>query len=300
MGEGDKMRGKSTNILFGILCMAVILIPNTFAATTQDTVTVDINIASVGAIVVNPTAITWASVNPGANGATNNLIIKNTGSMNLSNIYLDTSTITDESTNPLQTANPAAYSAAGLIFVKNTTDSTYYHAGRLEWNLSSVLTAETLDLDAGTTTFGHGWYRNSTGNEYLWKVENGTNAECNSTGTTFNIKTNPENATDLNRDLSSGLSTCGSITTGAGWGVFSCTDGPLNGYCVATANTCDKIHVYKYNYASTFPACGNRAYLRSTTLIPGTEDSISVYASVPNGIPAGATTQGTLTIVATY
>ncbi|MCK4968660.1 MAG: hypothetical protein KAS12_06395, partial [Candidatus Aenigmarchaeota archaeon] len=137
------MRGKLTNILFGILCMAFILIPNTFAATAQDTVTVDITIASIGAIVVNPTSITWGSVNPGADGSTNNIIIKNTGSANLSNIYLDTSTITDESTNPLQTANPSAYSAAGLIMVKNTSDSTYYHAGRLEWNLSSVLTDET-------------------------------------------------------------------------------------------------------------------------------------------------------------
>lgn len=282
-----------------ILILALITSPMTFAASTNDNITVNVNISSVGAIVVSPNSISWAATAPGSNTATTNIIIKNTGSENVSNIYMTTSAITDESTNPLQTADPNAYSAAGFIFVKNSTETTYSHAGRLEWNLSTILTGETLSITAGTTAFGHGWYRNSTGNEYLWKVENGTAGLCNNTGATFDIEQGPENDTTLSRDITANPSTCSAVTVGA-WGVFTCSDGPLNGYCVAAASTCDKIYIYKNDYSSTFPTCNNREYLRSANLIPGTEDSLNVFASIPLGMPAGDTNEGILTIVATY
>ncbi|MBW6451792.1 MAG: hypothetical protein K0B02_03615 [DPANN group archaeon] len=291
---------KYTIGLFTILIF--ILFNNTFAlaAETSDTITVNVNISSVGLIVVTPTALSWLALNPGSDGSVENIRIKNIGSINVSNIYLDTSTIVDEDTNPLLTASAIYYSAAGFIFVQNTTDTEYYHAGRLEWNLSTVLTDEVLDLGGSTEVFGHGWYRNATGNEYLWKVENGTNGLCNNTGTTFNIKNAPENITDVNRDLSTGLSTCGSVTAGTNWGTFACTDGPLSGQCVATSTACDKIHIYKYNIASSFPACANAVYLMEDNLIPGAETFIYVFASIPLGMPSGDAIQGTLTITATY
>lgn len=282
-----------------ILILALMNGPTIFAAETNDTVTVNVNISTVATIVVSPNAISWAGVNPGANTGTTNIIIKNTGSVNVTDIYMTTSAITDESTNPLPTADPSAYSAASLIFVKNSTEAAHSHAGRLEWNLSSVLTDETLGITAGTTAFAHGWYRNSSGNEYLWKVENGTDGLCNNSGAVFEIQQDPENDTSLSRDITANPSTCSAVTTGA-WGVFTCSDGPLEGYCVAAANTCNKIYIYKNDYSTTFPTCNNREYLLDGDLIPGAEDSISVFASVPNGIPAGDTTAGTLTIVATY
>ena len=285
-------------LILAIVVLALIVSPITFAADTSDTLTVNITINSVGAIVVLPNSFTW-SLDPGEDSATSNVVIKNTGSENLSSIYLDTSTVADESTNPLPTGVSSAYSAAGMIFVRNSTNATYYHAGRLEWNLSSILTGETLGLGAGTTSFGHGWYRNATGNEYLWKVENGTSGLCNNSGTTFTIKTAPENSTSLNRDLSAGPSTCTYAGEGD-WASFACTDGPLIDYCVATASTCDKIYIYKYNQNSTYPTCGNSAHIRSTNLIPGAEDYMVLHASVPYGIPAGETALGTLTLMATY
>jgi len=243
-------------LILAIIVLALIMSPVTFADADTN-LTVNITVNSVGAIVVFPNAFTW-SLDPGADSGTANVIIKNTGSANLTNIYLDTSTDADESTNPLPTGLASAYSAAGLIFVKNSTNDTYYHAGRLEWNISSILAGEVLDLSSATDTFGHGWYRNASGNEYLWKVENGTDGYCNNTGATFKIMTVPENTTDLNRDLSSGdTTTCGSVTQGT-WGSFACDDGPLVGHCIATASTCDKIYIYKFNYNSTYAACGNR------------------------------------------
>ncbi len=285
-------------IVLAIIVLALIMSPMTFAA--DDTLTVNITISSVGAIVVLPNTFEW-TLAPGDDSdiGISNITIKNIGSLNVTNMYLDTSTVTDESTNPIPTGEASAYSAAGMIFVRNSTNTTYFHAGRLEWNISSILAGEILDLDPATGTFGHGWYRNASGNEYLWKVENGTGGYCNNSGTTFEIKTAPENVTDFNRDLSSGLSTC----TYAGeddWASFACTDGPLADYCVATASTCDKIYIYKYNYNSTYAACGNRAYIRETDLVPGGEDYMIIHASVPYGMPAGETALGTLTLFATY
>ncbi len=284
-------------LILAIIVLALIMSPMTFAA--DDTLTVNITISSVGAIVVLPNTFTW-TLNPGedSNIGVSNITIKNTGSLNITNMYLDTSTVTDESTNPLPTGVSGSYSAAGMIFVRNSSDATYYHAGRLEWNISSILAGEVLDLASATEAFGHGWYRNASGNEYLWKVENGTSGLCNNTGTTFEIKTVPENITDLNRDFTSDTTTCGAVSTGT-WGSFACTDGPLANHCIATASTCDKIYIYKYNYNSTYAACTNRAYIRETDLVPGDEDYMIIHASIPYGMPAGETALGTLTLIAT-
>ena len=293
-------------IAFAIFAF-LIIIPSAKAVNITATVTVNVNISSVGAIVVTPNAFSWTtgilgSLAPGTDSGVQTLVIKNIGSVNVSQIFMNASTVSDESVNPITTkANASGYSAAGLIFIKNTSATTYAHAGRIEWNISSVLVNETLNLDSKTNNFSHGWYRNASGNEFLWKLENGTNGYCNETGTTFNIKLYPENATMLNRDLSSDLSTCGAVTAGSGWGLFTCTDGPFAGQCVATHKNCDKIYVYKYSKLLTdYPNCNNAAYLGGTIVIPGDEVDLNLFASIPKGMPAGDTKTGTLTIFAGY
>ncbi|MCK5235231.1 MAG: hypothetical protein KAJ88_05280, partial [Candidatus Aenigmarchaeota archaeon] len=99
-------------LISAIIVLALIMSPVTFADADTN-LTVNITINSVGAIVVLPNAFTW-SLDPGADSSTANVIIQNTGSANLTNIYLDTSTDADESTNPLPTGVASAYSAAGL------------------------------------------------------------------------------------------------------------------------------------------------------------------------------------------
>lgn len=302
------MKSKSGFCYLAAFAILAILIAAPFvnvvvdAATNSSTVTVNINISQVGSIVVQPNSISWTGVNPGSDTATQNLIIKNTGSMNLSLIYMNTSTVGDEGANPLQFANPGNYSAAGLIFVKNISDTTYRHAGRLEWNLSTVLVGETLSLSAETVNSSHGWYRNASGNEFLWKLENGTAGFCNNkTGTTFTIMAQPENATALRRNFASNpTASCSSTSDNSNWAVFTCSDGPLMGQCIATPKDCSKVFIYKYNYAADYPTCSNNGYLRNGNLIPGDETSMSVFASIPKGIPAGDTKTGTLTIIATY
>jgi|GEM_PF-1700384 len=286
--------------------LAFLIAAQSVNAVSNDTVTVNINISSVGAIIVSPNWLSWTagnlgSMNPGSDSLVSFLIIKNVGSVNVSNVFMNASTVSDESSNPLQTANASSFSAAGLVMVKNATDASYSHAGRIEWNLSTILTNESVGDLSGITKFSHGWYRNASGNEYLWTLKSGTGGNCSGLGTTFGIKLNPENQTNLNRDITNRPAIGCSFTeaTSQSWGVVTCTDGPLVGQCIATANACDKIYIYKYyGPAPDFPTCANSNYLRKGTIVPGDEAAFTAIASVPKGTPAGDTKTGILTIMA--
>lgn len=296
------MRSKSGFCYLAALAVMAILIgaPAVYAITDYN-VSVYVNISSVGAIIVVPNSVTWNGVIPGSDGQIYNLTIKNTGSLNVSQIYMNASTVKNELVNPLASTNPASYSAAGLIMVKNATDTAYNHAGRIEWNISSILLGEALALNGATTNFAHGWYRNASGNEFLWALENGTAGYCNATNAKFKIKTAPENYTNMNRDLTVTTEVCTLLAADTeSWGVFTCANGPLAGQCIAAPSTCDKILIYKYNYAGDYPACTNRAYLRGGDIVPGSEAEFNLKASIPKGMPAGNTTVGTLTIIASY
>ncbi len=286
--------------------LAFLITAQSVNAVENATVTVNINISSVGAIIVIPNSLSWTtgnlgSLSPASDSGESYLIIKNVGSVNVSNIFINASTIADESSNPLQTANASFFSAAGLVMVKNATDTSYSHAGRLEWNLSTILMNESVGDLTQITKFSHGWYRNASGNEYLWTLKNGTNGFCNSTGATFTIKQYPENQTNLNRDITVSPASC-TYTEATGvenWGMVTCTNGPLAGQCIATASTCDKIYIYKYyDSLADYPTCGNSNYLRKGTIVPGDEAAFTVIASVPKGTPAGDAKTGTLTIMA--
>ena len=297
--------------LLAIIAMMMGVSP-AFAA--SDYMNVTVNISSVSEITVLPTSLSWTggvgnlgSITPGTDSIPQNITIKNTGSVNISQLYLNASTIMDETINPLPNPNASAYSSAGFIFISNGTNTTFFHAGRLEWNLSRILSSEVVALlgsTIGVGNFSHGWYKNASGNDYLWKLENGTEGLCNTTGTTFAIKTSPENNTApiaLSRDLGTGTTACGSITVGGGrpWGVFACSAAPLEGYCVATHYDCTKIYIYRYNKAADFPSCSNSQYLQEGIMIPGDETAaVKVLASVGKGVPAGDAKLGVLTFIA--
>jgi uncharacterized protein (UPF0333 family) len=292
-------------VAFVLLVLALVLaipaftIPTVLSAETNDTITVNVTISAYAQITVLPTSITWTQ-NPNTDGTTYNVTIKNTGSVNLSQIYVSSNTTGDETTNPIPAGVASEYSASGFIFIKNSTATAPYHVGRQEWNLSDVLSGETLNLAGATEKWGHGWYKNVSSGNYLWKVENGTDGYCNDTNTVFKIKTLQENSTTQQRDLSSGLATESFGTAGVNWATFTFTDGPLSGYCLATYKDCDRIFIYKYDQSSAYPTCSAVQYLRAGVLVPGVEASAWVFASVPQGIPAGETALSILTFVATY
>ena len=295
----------SLKLLLLLVLMVITYSPIASAATTNDTIQVNVTISAKAEITVLPTSLNW-TLQPSQNGTVQTVIIKNTGSYNVSSLYATPSTLSDEATNPLGTGDASKYASAGFVLVRNTTNPTFYHLGRLEWNLSSLLSGENLNLNPQTTRFGHGWYKTvgagSNWQNYLWKAENGSNGYCNNTGTTFVIKLDPENATQQNRDLSTGLATCSMESAGANWSIHTCSNGPLVGHCVAVYVNCTKIYLFKYDDPTdtNFPACTNKDYLTNNTIVPADSYQIELMASVPEGVPAGQTAVGTVTITASY
>ena len=69
-----------------ILILAFVKYPVTFAGETSDTFTVDVNISSVGTIVVNPTSVSWVGIDPGEDSSSTSITIKNVGSKNVTDI----------------------------------------------------------------------------------------------------------------------------------------------------------------------------------------------------------------------
>ena len=67
------------------------------AQDANDTIIINVNISQSAAIEVLPTTINWrsgdeGSVAPGSNGSVQNVSIKNIGSYNLTNFYIDMNT----------------------------------------------------------------------------------------------------------------------------------------------------------------------------------------------------------------
>ena len=295
-------------ILSLVLVIALFLLapaPMVSSGSANDTVILDVNVSTSAQIRVLPVAIAWNAsdqVDPGSNGSIKNLTIKNAGSINVTNFYATVDTLTKEDTNPLSIGNALYYAAGGVILIRNETDTSYFHLGRIEWNLSENLDGETLDLEAGTTKYSHGWYRTSWGDEYLWKVENGTDGYCNNTNTIMKIKKDPENATTENRDLDDAS---GNIATGfagasnANWTFFTFTEGPLSTHCVAAYHDCTKIYIYKFDKGSEFGQCTNSTYLTQENLTPGDKlTGIKLKPSIPEGFPGGDLNTSVLTIFA--
>jgi hypothetical protein len=131
----------------------------------NDSIVLDVNISVLAAIEVLPTAIAWVQIIPGSNGTAGNLedirnvTLKNVGSFNLTSFYIDINTEDIELNNPVAGGQITDYAAGGFVMFRNESVINYYHAGRMEWNLSEVMAQEYLNQTAGAVNYSHGWYR---------------------------------------------------------------------------------------------------------------------------------------------
>ena len=279
------------------------------AQNANDTTTLGVNVSVQAAIEVLPTAVNWYALIPGSNGTAGlsddirNLSIRNVGSYNLTNFYVDVNTEDLETTNPLGPGNISKYAASGFIRFRNETTTTdYMHLGRIEWNLTEDLDTETLNLSSVTTKYGHGWYRRANGNEYMWKVENGTGGWCNNTATYFIIKNYPENSSGYQRDLSTNFATASVSNNNTNWTFLYFGSGPLYPHCVAVYYDCTKVYIYKYDMdggtaGTSFGSCALAKFITEDELAPGEKiDKLKVKPSIPYGTPYGDAIQSTMTI----
>lgn len=297
-----------------------------FAATSNDTSNVSVNVTATTKVTISPGLYNFSSIQVGETNFTDHsqlqMVITNEGSSNITDIYAHPNTIDAEPDNPLGTGVAAEYAAGRFLWIKNES-SQWYHAGVLSWNITSAAGG----WPAGVTYYSNddwvstGYYRNATG-DYLWALSgNGTdshtgNIYCNTTTASddttaapqIDIKTVAD--TGDNRDLTdSGTTTSYTLDTvqsgtDPNWTMTSSTvdSGPLQGHYVAAYETCEKFYAFRFDDAAMWSAAtsgeANLPYLVSDELTPGSTHTGRVGAAIPQGIPAGTTNQTELTIFA--
>jgi hypothetical protein len=269
-------------------------------ADVNDNVTIDVNVSISASITVLPDVLNWTSVIAGtASLDTKNLTIKNTGSINVSNIYAYVDTLITEPVRPYGLASSKNYSAGGVIALKNETDanSQFFLAGRIEWNWTQDIPNHDWTHVGVTNAVAWGYFRN-TSNEYVWVVGNGTDGQCLA-DTKFAIEDDRDIGTLETRSPDDA-----SITLNANdstWAYFSVdrATAPLNFSCVAVYNDCTKIYIYNYDRRANFDDCASANNLFSGNLVPGYSFITLVSPWVPLGYPAGFLNTTTLTFYAT-
>jgi hypothetical protein len=295
-------------ILFFVILL-VVLIAIMFSATSQkvlaatnDTVTIDVNVSSISQITLLPDSLSWVLIGAGTEGGHKNITLKNTGSLNVSQIYAYVDTLTDESARPYGSSDPSLYAAGGVLTMRNETDTNYYFLGRIEWNWTQDIPNHVWS--SVTSPIAWGYFRNTT-NDYVWLVGNGTDGYCNNTATQFALEDDIDVGISVTR-----TPTTGSITNNANdtnWTYFSVLRTPFNDRaCVAVYYDCTKIYIYSWDKRTSpnFDGCTAADYLYSGSgtenpLSPGSTIILKVNPWIPYGTPAGDLNTATLTVIAT-
>jgi hypothetical protein len=292
----------SVAFLFSAISTTVLAYGN-----TNDTVIIDVNVSSISQITLLPSTLTWVTVGAGTAGGHKNITVKNTGSLNLTQIYAYVDTLVKESTRPYGTGDPGKYSAGGVLTIRNETDNTYFYLGRIEWNWTQDIPNH--NWGNVTSPIAWGYFRNLT-DDYVWVLGNGTAGYCNNTTTQFAIEDNADVGTVATRTPDKATIALNGNDTN--WTYFSVNraTSSLYQYCVAAYYDCSKIYIYKFdkrdgNLNESFAGCtGNADYLYSGSgaegpLMPGSTIILKVDPWVPYGTPAGNLNTTTLTVVAT-
>ena len=281
-------------VFFVAIASQVVIKP--VLADVNDTVTIDVNVTQVASITVWPETLNWTSVSTGGVGGVKYVNVKNTGSLNVSQIYAYVDTLITEPVRPYGLAYAKNYSAGGVITLMNETDSKYYFAGRLEWNWTQDIPNN--DWSAVTTPVSWGYFRN-TSSDYVWVLGSGTDDRCNESDAQFSIESDVDLGTTATRTPANTFTMSTSAGNPEEWGYTSITTGPLAGHCVAAYYDCSKIYIYNFDKRSSFSGCSNAEYLQAANMVPGYSIILSLDAWVPNGYPAGFLNQTILTVYAT-
>jgi hypothetical protein len=284
------------SLLIGLVTFAYFfLFPVLAQTSTNDTVDVFVDIQAVAQITVVPDVLNW-SVTPGAVGGTKFVDIKNTGSVNITNIYAFVDTLTDEPERPYGSTNATKYAAGGLIVLKNETYNKYFWAGRIEWNWTDDISG--MDKNGVSSPVAWGFFKNTTF-EYNWLVGNGTGGYCNNTGAQFAIEDDADNGTVVTRTpIATGI-TLDARDSNFGYFSVNRATAPLSESCVAVSFDCKKIFIYRYDKRPGFSSCANSRYLQTSALVPGDIHTLTLDIWTPLGIPAGNLNTATITIVGT-
>ena len=298
---------KITMRLSLFILFALVLLTSPIAFAADDSVTVNVTISSVSRIEVNPDTIHWVDVEAGTQSNSPQFVdIKNTGSLNVSQIYAYVDTLEDESQRPYGIDNSTYYGAGGVIVFRNNTFDNYSFAGRIEWNWTSNIS--NLVQTGVTSPASWGFFKN-TSSEYVWLIGNGTNHDpdtdesavwCNNTNAQFSISDIADNGTVATRTP---LATSIVLDNGdENYGYFSDNraSSPLYRNCIAISADCTKIYIYRYDKRSGFDTCVNSRYIQEDDMAPSDyAHQLTMDIFAPYGIPDGMLNVSTFTVMAT-
>src|SRR3989344_4772297 len=156
------MSFNSVIITIAVIFVFAAFIPAAFAIDppANQTITVDVEVLSTAQIIVVPSSLAWTGLTTGTAGGMKNLTVKNTGSVNVSQLYFFADTLDMELSRPYSSDNASSYSAGGVVVVKNESDGEfYYFAGRIEWNWTEDIPNK--DLTSLNNPVGWGFFVNA-------------------------------------------------------------------------------------------------------------------------------------------
>ena len=274
--------------LFGLLVLCLSNLPMVKAAPSANA-TINLTIGSVSQLTLNDTAVDLGTVNPGANSTIFGMLLTNTGSSDITNIFPSVDSLI-AGTNPRGTGTSANWAATNFLALANgTSGNDYLYVGKILWNATEVNWGD-WSYTAGADAIGDYWEGgSSTADLYYWQITNGTNGQCNQSDARLNIT-----AAKGGFNPSAGASTIPG-SEDADWATCTIGSGPWINYCIYAYYDCTKLYLTAWDYNSTFPTgCTTKKYLRSSTLSPGNSVTFRIKGIVQPSVPDGATTQSVL------
>ncbi|RLG15205.1 MAG: hypothetical protein DRN71_01990 [Candidatus Nanohalarchaeota archaeon] len=263
--------------------------------------TVTLTIASKTMIDITPQVLNYNTQDPGTmvvNYTYNSLNlsqiqIENIGSTNLTHVWFNTSQPT---VRPFGTGVVTNYDAANFLAIKNSSmsENEYAFVDRLEFNHSTDIVYLTLPTNykrQGRLRVGP--------NEYFWATAS-DGSYCNGTGVGKLHLGTTAHTIDETGDID--LSDGSKSIVGSGdssWGVVDKFTIGSADYCAAVSADCSKVRFYRWNAdAPGTSGCSLDEVYSSNKLTPGDSFAVDLRLYVPYGVPVGAVTNGTLTVMA--
>ncbi len=314
------MKYSVLGISLGILAVSVLVLgsfyigftPNAKAVNITDTATIDITVAGLTLVDMNPAEFIWAGIDPGTEGVRKQAQIENIGSTNFTNMWFN---VTQPANRPFGTGSNDSYDAANMVWISREGNGVYYAVDRREFNETRsliYLTDPSGNIPPDSSMYNYGRFRN-TSYEYFW-FYNKSQVGCgdfyvgdvaHSQGQTGSIDFS---ACDAGLGNAPGTN-CreGATAAATGDANYCWADVNIGGddYTVAIDDSVNGYTLRWSHWNVEFPggrdwnegAADHNDYFSTPIVYPGNSTVADLKIYVPYGVAKGKLTQGTLTVV---
>ncbi len=308
--KGDKTQSYLEPATLGfvvlLLLLSIMKLPSlSFGYEANDTITINVTVAQVAMVTIDPSSLSWSNVEPGSVGdedyedhGYDGIWIENIGSVNITYVWFNASY---PPSSPFGTGDPQAYDAGNFVVLTPNESTTPYHfVNRVEYN-DLYRTGTMYVFPAGTPSF-FGRFRNAS-YEYFIELDATNYGNCSS-GSLY-ISDTPktkENSGDIYLSDNTPVTVNPVSYNGKTWGVAE-VDIDTQKYCVIFDSGCNYAIFNRWNadlpgVNSTY--CPNvSGYMKDDStqpIVPGDVFKVNIRVYVPYGVPYGTVKTGTLTV----